>query len=105
MIISWCFPFFLFFSITADVTVGCANFKEYFDGLDGWSLLDCNIVCCKGDLCNNATVSLKPTEATPTATNATSSTTDEPTTAGHLSHYSPTTTVLAFATIIAFFFF
>ena len=97
--------FSCFFGI-ADVTEGCRNFKIYVDSLDDWSLLDCNIVCCRGDRCNNQTISSKPTEATaPTATKAMSNTTDEPTTAGHPSHYSPTTAMLAFATIVAAFLF
>ena len=99
MITFWCF------FITADVTEGCKAFTIFFDSLDDWSLLDCNIECCKGDLCNNQTVSLMPlTEVTPTATKAMSNTTDKPNvTAGHLSHYSPTTPVLAVATIIVVF--
>ena len=79
-----------FFCITADDTADCAKLIEYFDRQDGWSLMDCNIVCCKGDLCNNATVPLKPTERSPTD-------------AGDLGHYSPAGAVLAFATIIAAF--
>ena len=103
MITFWCF------FITADVTEGCKAFTAFFNSLDDWSLLDCNMVCCKGDLCNNQTVSLKPTDATPTATptatKAMSNTTDEPTTAGHPSQYSATTAVLAFATMMAVFLF
>jgi len=76
--------------LTADIDVACAAFKALFTALD-WSLVDCNMVCCKGDLCNNETVSLKPTESSPTPD------------AGHLSHYSPAGAVLAFATIIAAF--
>ena len=93
------------FFIIADVTEGCRNFKIYIDSLDDWSLLDCNMVCCRGDQCNNQTVSLKPTEAAPTETSAMSNTTDKPTTAGHPSHYSATTAVLVFAIIIAVVFF
>ena len=91
------------FLITAGVTEGCKGFTAFFNSVANWTLLDCNIVCCKGDLCNNQTISLKPTEGTsPTATSTMS---DEPTTAGHPSHYSPTTAVLAVATIIGVFFF
>ena len=83
----------MFLFITADVTEGCKTFTAKFNSHNDSLLLDCNIECCKGDLCNNQTVSLKPTD---------SPVYGEATTAGHLSHY---TAVLAFATIIADFFF
>ena len=107
----------MFLFITADVTEGCKTFTAKFNSHNDSLLLDCNIECCKGDLCNNQTVSLKPTdsavsgEATTAGHPSNSQTvslkpTDGPvygeaTTAGHLSHY---TAVLAFATIIAVFF-
>jgi len=88
-----------------NTTEGCKNFKIFFATLDDWILLDCNIACCKGDFCNNQTVSLPATEPPPPTNGSMSSTTNEPTTAGHPSHYSASTAALAIATIIGVFLF
>ena len=99
MIILWCI--FIYFFIT-DAMEGCKNFEIFFNTLRDWTFQNCSIVCCKGDFCNNQTVSLQASQTPPT-NGSMSSTTNEPTTAGHPSNYSALTVALAIATIIGVF--
>lgn len=54
-----------------NTTAGCAEFKTWVNQEANWTLLDCNIQCCKGDKCNNFTVDLPtaaPTDMSSTST-------------------------------------
>ncbi|KAJ7381888.1 hypothetical protein OS493_038482 [Desmophyllum pertusum] len=88
----------------------CEEFTKYFNALpQNWTLSDCNIVCCKGDKCNNQTISVKPTTISPSVSASVTTTTKSaekvPTTTSHASRHVSITVVLAIAAIIGALFF
>ncbi len=102
---------FCCYFITTDATVGCDNFKMDFDKMPdrNWTLLACDIVCCKGDQCNNQTVAFPELPTVPgtgstaqTAQTGVKTDTEPP---SHATRHFPAAVVLAIAAIVGTFFF
>ncbi|XP_078378494.1 putative skeletal organic matrix protein 2 [Oculina patagonica] len=91
-----------------NATVGCKNFKMDFDNMQdrNWTLLACDIKCCKGDQCNNQTVAFPELPTVPgtgsTAQTGGKTDTEPP---SHATRHFPAAVMLAIAAIVGTFFF